>query len=344
MLKNLILITLIFCLPSQLFSDEPLIKQIKIPYDTTILKQLSKLGLSVEYISPQGHITTTVSDMQLFKLDEMEIAYHIIIEDLLEFYESRNKGKQPEEVFQQSKRDAGVVIPEDFTLGTMGGFFTYDELYSHLDNMNQKYPDLISQKTAISSDLSFEGNPVYYLKISDNPNINEEEPEVLYTALTHSREPISMQQMVFYMYYLLENYTSDSTVRYLVDNTQMYFIPCLNPDGYLYNEQISASGGGLWRKNRRDNNDGTFGVDLNRNFPYKWGYNNLGSSPLTESLTYRGPEAASEAETQMIQDFCMQHNFLLTLNYHSYGNCLLYPWGFFQFYTNPEENIVFISC
>lgn len=59
---------------------------------------------------------------------------------------------------------------------------------------------------------------------------------MLYNSLIHAREPQSLAQLVFYMWYLLENYDTDAEVRYLVDHTEMYFVPCLNPDGYLYNE------------------------------------------------------------------------------------------------------------
>jgi murein tripeptide amidase MpaA len=97
---------------------------------------------------------------------------------------------------------------------------------------------------------------------------------------------------MYYMWYLLENYGTDPEATYLVDNREMYFVPCFNPDGYEYNRQTDPNGGGMWRKNRR-NNGGSYGVDLNRNFGYMWGYDDLGSSPIPSSETYRGPSAFS---------------------------------------------------
>ena len=138
---------------------------------------------------------------------------------------------------------------------------------------------------------------------------------------------MSMMQLVYYMWYLLENYQTNPEIRHLVDQTELYFVPCINPDGYVYNESMNPQGGGLWRKNRRNNGDGTFGVDLNRNYGYAWGVNNQGSSPTTASDIYRGTQAFSEPETQNIRDFCQAHAFELVLNYHSYGNAVLYPWG-----------------
>ncbi len=85
----------------------------------------------------------------------------------------------------------------------------------------------------------------------------------------------------------------------------------------------------MWRKkNRRDNGDGTFGVDLNRNYGYMWGINNSGSSPYPSDETYRGTEAFSEPEAQAMKAFCEDHEFKIALNYHSYSNLLLAPWGY----------------
>ena len=172
------------------------------------------------------------------------------------------------------------------------------------------------------------GHRIFWMKISDNPNEDEDEKEMIYTAIHHAREPGSMSQLIYYMYYLLENYTIDNQVKAIIDNTELYFVPCINPDGYVYNETTNPNGGGFWRKNRRDNGDGTFGVDLNRNYAYQWGFDDTGSSPDTDSDTYRGPSPASEPETQLLSNFISQHNFEINLNYHSYGGLLIYPWGY----------------
>jgi hypothetical protein len=94
----------------------------------------------------------------------------------------------------------------------------------------------------------------------------------------------------------------------------------------------------MWRKNRRDNGDGTYGVDLNRNWGYMWGYDNEGSSPYTYSETYRGPSAFSEPETQVVRNFINSHNFSFIINAHTYGGYLLYPWGYDDIYT-PDHDI-----
>ena len=174
--------------------------------------------------------------------------------------------------------------------------------------MKIQYPNLISTKISIGN--SIENRPIYTVKISDNPEIDENEPEILYTALHHAREPQSMMQMIYFMYYLLENYNTDPSVQYLVNNRELYFIPVVNPDGYEYNRTTNPSGGGMWRKNRR-NNGGSYGVDLNRNYgPYTyWNAPNGGSSTTPSSDTYRGTAPFSEPETNSIKNFLASREF-----------------------------------
>ena len=228
--------------------------------------------------------------------------------------------------------------PANYIYGSMGGYLTYSEALNELDRMAELYPDLISAKEAIGDIRTFEDRPIHWIRISDNPNVKEEEPEVLYTALHHAREPNSMAQMIFYMWYLLENYETDQEVRYLVDNTEMYFIPIVNPDGYVYNETTNPYGGGLWRKNRSTVDSIAYGIDLNRNYGYEWGFDNFGSSIDPFNDTYRGTEAFSEAETQAVRDFCNEHKFRITLNYHTFGNLLIYPWGYSDQVTEEHES------
>jgi carboxypeptidase T len=207
----------------------------------------------------------------------------------------------------------------------MGGYYTLSEVYAQLDNMHTKYPNLITAKEQIGTTI--EDRPIYVVKISDNPDVDEDEPEVFYNALTHAREPMGMEVTIYYMYYLLENYNTDSTVKYLVDNREMYFEPVVNPDGYYYNQTTNPTGGGSWRKNRR-NNGGSYGVDLNRNFGPEayWSYANLGSSTTPSNIIYRGTAPFSEPETQAIRDFLLSHHIKTAFNYHSYGGDLPYPY------------------
>ncbi|RDI58205.1 M14 family zinc carboxypeptidase [Flavobacterium glaciei] len=236
------------------------------------------------------------------------------------------------------------AVPQNFELGSMAGCLTYDEVLSQLDLMRAKYPNLISVKANASPTNqvthgnaftnsgaynTWSGQTIYYVRISDNPDSFEaNEPESLYSGMTHSREVSSLMNIMYYMWYVLENYSTDPGIKNLVDNHQMYFIPVVNPDGLKWNEQIAPSGGGLQRKNlnpsaNTGNNDAR-GVDLNRNFNYFWGASPLynGSSGTTSNQTYRGTSAASEPETRIIRDFSLTRNFKTALNHHATSNLM----------------------
>lgn len=237
---------------------------------------------------------------------------------------------------------ADVPVPQNFSLGSMAGFFTYEEMLEHLDRMAELYPHLITAKAPLPGETSVEGRPIYWMRLSDNPNEDEaDEPQVFLNALHHAREPNSLSQLIFFMWHLLENYDSDPEIQYLVNHSAIYFVPCINPDGYIYNQVTNPDGGGLWRKNRRLNDNGSYGVDLNRNYGYEWGHDNSGSSPNPSSQVYRGTEGFSEPETRAIRDFCNSHRFEVCLNYHTFGNLLIYPWGFSD--SPSPDSYTFVS-
>lgn len=225
------------------------------------------------------------------------------------------------------------TVPSHFSLGSMGGFYTYSEAVAQLDSMRAWYPNLISQKMQIGT--SIEGRALYRVRISDNPDLAETEPQVLFTALHHSQEPASLQQLIMYMYYLLENYASNPEIQYLVNTLDINFVPVVNPDGYVYNEQQNPSGGGTWRKNRRPV-DLFYGVDLNRNYGYAFGYDELGSSSISAHPWYRGTNAFSEPESAAMRDLIDANEFKLAMNWHAYGNYLIYPWNYETLLTDDS--------
>ncbi|MCB9247636.1 MAG: hypothetical protein H6613_03425 [Ignavibacteriales bacterium] len=123
----------------------------------------------------------------------------------------------------------------------MGGYYTYNEVVQLLDTLQMLYPNLISVKDSIGK--SVEGRTIWAVKISDNPDIEENEPQIFYNSLIHAREPEGMMSLIYFMDYLLENYGKDEEVTYLVNNQELYFVPVVNPDGYVFNEEMSPSGG-----------------------------------------------------------------------------------------------------
>jgi len=313
-------------------------KQVKIhfnSYDDIVKLMASGFAVDDAYFH-KNSLDVMLSDDEFEKLKEINLNYEILINDWLEYYNSLPVLTDTEKfnTIKESRQNYGV---EGFGYGSMGGYYTFTEIVSKLDSMVIQYPNLITPKFSIG--VSHDGKQIWAVKISDNPNVNENEPHVFFDALIHAREPQSMATVMYFMYYLLENYGTDPEVTYLVNNREIYFAPAFNPDGYEYNRQTNPNGGGMWRKNRR-NNSGSYGVDLNRNFGYMWGYDNIGSSNTPSSETYRGPSAFSEPECQAVRDFVLTKNIKTHINYHSYGNYIIYPWGYINQLTPDSDTYV----
>ncbi|MDQ4038431.1 MAG: zinc carboxypeptidase, partial [Actinomycetota bacterium] len=164
----------------------------------------------------------------------------------------------------------------------------------------------------------------------------------VYMGAQHAREWITPEMNTRLLDLILDGYGSNPTITRLVQQTEMWFIPVANPDGYDFSFE---EGQRLWRKNLRDNDgNGVIttgdGVDLNRNFPTRWGYDNEGSSPNPTSETYRGPHPASEPETQALDSLFARITPQFLVNYHSAAELLLYGIGW-QVATPTPDDIIY---
>lgn len=325
----------------------------KIVYNTVEnLKKLEKLGIPMDHGNHKvGYsLTSDFSDAEIQAAKNLGLQVDIEIEDVQQFYLKQN---DPKAQLHRDIDNAGFnciadpidyETPTNFNLGTMSGYLTYAEMLQELDDMRAQYPDLISAKENISTFLTSEGRALQWVKITKNPEQINARPQVLYTAVHHAREPISLSETIYYMWYLLENYGTNDEIKDIVDNTELYFIPVINPDGYIYNQTTNPNGGGMWRKNRRNFGDGTFGVDNNRNYDY-WIdgdsnqsiWNTLGVSATTSGETYPGTTTFSEPETQAVRYFVENHNFKIALNAHTYSDLLLYPYGYDLNVLSPDD-------
>ena len=293
--------------------------------DRSDIRKLRELGISIEQVKVcENYFETYMDSVQIDNLKKSGYPYEIIINDVTKDYLERTKESREKIKLKKPFKPLG------FDYGTMGGFYNYSEVVAQLDAMRNQYPNLITEKDSIGSSL--QGRTIWAVKISDNPDVDENEPQVFYNALIHAREPEGMMAVIYFMYYLLENYGTNPEVTYLVDNREFYFVPVINPDGYVYNQQISPNGGGMWRKNRRNST----GVDLARNFGYMWGYDNIGSSPITNYDDYRGSGPFSEPESQTIRDFILSKNFKVIHNFHAYWNVMFTPWGYNMLQTTDS--------
>src|SRR3954449_10871916 len=219
---------------------------------------------------------------------------------------------------------------------TSPNFPSYDSLYHNFPEMvsaikavEAAHPSIVH---AFSFGTSYQGRTIWAAKISDNVGTDEDEPEVLFDALHHAREHLTVEQALAVLRWLSDGYSTDSTIKRLVDTREIYIVFMVNPDGGEYDLTGSPYRG--WRKNRQPNAGSTnVGTDLNRNYDYHWGCCG-GSSGSTASLTYRGPKAFSAPETRALRDFINsrvvngRQQIRAAITFHTAGEQVLWPYGY----------------
>ncbi|HHE38846.1 MAG TPA: hypothetical protein ENL20_09780 [Candidatus Cloacimonetes bacterium] len=179
---------------------------------------------------------------------------------------------------------------------------------------------------------------VWALKVSDNVLVEEDEPGVYYMGTHHAREPISCEVTMAILNHILDNYGTDPTITDNVNNSQIWFIPLVNPNGHkLVIDEYDV----WWRKNIRDNNENGYidsydGVDPNRNYGWEWGP--VGTSDDWSSDVYHGPEAWSEPEIVAMKNLLESHHFVTGITYHSYSELVLFPFGYNDGVIAPDHD------
>ncbi|NUQ68163.1 MAG: hypothetical protein HUU18_07795 [Phycisphaerales bacterium] len=204
-------------------------------------------------------------------------------------------------------------------------FRTFDEIHARLDHYAATYPAICEVFVA---GQTLEGRPIKGIRLSapDMPgNPRATRPQVLFNGTQHAREWVSPMTVMFLADSLAEGYGSVPAMTAALTDFEVILIPIVNADGYVYT--WAASQNRMWRKNRRPNAGGSFGVDPNRNWGYEWG--GAGASTTPSNDTYRGPSAFSEPETQVMRDFISaQPRLRAHIDFHSYSQLILSPWGY----------------
>ncbi len=186
---------------------------------------------------------------------------------------------------------------------------SYDESTKIFKKFQENYPNNFKME---SIGKTWEKRDINLITISKDIKSADSKPALFYTGTIHAREWVGHELGIEFATYILENLENDPTLQAYLEKTTIYMVPCANPDGYEYSKNHFS----FWRKNRRVNVDGSYGVDLNRNFPI--GYV---KSTATTSNVYGGPEPFSEPETRALRDFVECHeNITIALDYHSQGN------------------------
>lgn len=215
--------------------------------------------------------------------------------------------------------------------------YGYYPKYGHFDSLlafyETQYPDIV--KVGVLPVKSHYGRDIYYIKISNSPGSDNKKPEVCVLGVIHGDEPIGAGIVRDGIEYLCEKYDTDPEIKWIVDNRQIYFIPVMNVERYIWNENQATKNNRKrktqdYKNGNSSNSESAGGVDPNRNFPYKWAYDNSGSSSNPTANNYRGTSAADQKCVQAVIAFFKNHKFRFWNVYHSAGEKVLIPFGHTQ--------------
>ncbi len=255
-------------------------------------------GVSIEEISP-SRFSGTIAKKSLAKLDTLGLAY--VAQDL-------------------GRRFTTLEFPPEDA-----AFHTYDQTVAELRSLAGEAPELAS---LFSIGRTTQGRDMWALRLNtsvkgDGPSAK---PGVLFLGTHHAREHLSTEVPLLLAKYLVEN-RARADVKALLADRDVFIVPMVNPDGVEYD--IRDGRYHMHRKNMRRNPDGSYGVDLNRNYSWGWNQGGDGASDDPTDETYRGPAPFSEPETQAVKAFVNAHasSLKVLLSYHTYSELILYPWG-----------------
>jgi len=272
------------------------------------VQQMQTLGADQwsHHIRPGEPTDFMVSPDQLTALDRLGLTYAVIDADI-----------------------QATVDAERARLTRGGNARSWFDDFKDLDAINAQLDAFAASRPDIAEvfdiGLTIEGRTMRGLRIANDAFGDPDcKPTILINSCQHAREWVAPMVGMYTADRLLAEHGSDPDITALIDRAEFLIIPVANPDGYSYTWTNQR----LWRKNRRDNGNGTFGVDLNRNWGVGWGLNN-GSSGNTNSGIYRGTAPFSEPETQLISALAESRPRLAAqVDIHAYGQMLLAPWGY----------------
>ncbi len=207
-------------------------------------------------------------------------------------------------------------------------YHTYAEMAAEVKAVADAHPDIVKR---ISLGTSYQGRHIWAVKISDNVNVDEDEPEVEFDGVHHSDEHMGLEMTLHILHWLVDGYGTDPRITNIVNTREIWIVFEVNPDGAEYD--ISGGHFHFWRKNRQPNANGTIGTDLNRNYSYRWGLGGR-TSANPEAITYQGPHAFSAPETRVMRDFFASRvvngvqQIRASITFHEDGRLVMWPYGY----------------
>lgn len=277
--------------------------------DSFVRTMIANTGASIEVVQDE-FVLATANLEELKSLEKLGVV--LKAEPLKEFLAESRESQGP----QDSQRK-----PLDFP-SKDSEYHNYTEGTKALQALETEFPDLVRMG---SIGMSGQDRDIWSLVVSEDVDHSAQKPALLILGGHHAREHLSVEIPLRFTKWILTEYKNgNARIRKLLVGRQLHVIPMVNPDGLEYD--IEGGQYKSWRKNRRANRDGTFGVDLNRNYGFKWGTGGSSSSPSSD--TYMGTSPFSEAETQAIKMYIENHDNISTLiSFHTFSELVLYPWG-----------------
>ncbi|PSN45352.1 Zinc carboxypeptidase [Blattella germanica] len=196
-----------------------------------------------------------------------------------------------------------------------------EDIYAWMDSLELEYPNIVEQVTI---GTSYEGRPLRGIIIS----YKEANPGVFLESGIHASEWIGPATATWIVNELLTS--KDTNIRFIAENFDWYIFPSVNPDGYQYSHTTTRSQG----------NESCIGVDANRNWDFHWLEGGASSEPC--SGNYGGPEPFSEVETRLLAEYLtsLKGNINVYLAFHSYGQMLMFPYGYTVDHIKDYETLV----
>ncbi|MEP0845628.1 MAG: hypothetical protein HRF50_02280 [Phycisphaerae bacterium] len=274
------------------------------------------LAITEKFATCRLHLGTVpfiVSPAEFAQLEASGLEYTVLHDNVQELIDA-----------ERAENEQGQRDDSWFT-----AYKSYVQVNTRLDELVALRPDLCSKFTVGSS---IEGRTVYGLRIT-GPGDSSGRAGLMFDGCQHAREWIAVMVPMYIADRMIETYDTDSAVAALLDEAVVYVVPIANPDGYEYSRTTDR----YWRKNRRNNGGGIYGVDLNRNWGQGWG--GAGSSGNPSDETYRGTAPFSEPETQILRNFAIAHPEIVAhIDFHSYSQLILYPYGY-DYILPPEPDL-----
>ena len=249
------------------------------------IKSLDRMGVIVNQVHPD-HIVAEISKDMYRVITNMGFNVELIQENITEVYRQNS-----------------------MTKSSRSQYLTYVQYVDSMVTMATYYPNICRLDTL---GYSHQNRLLLIMKISDNVNIDEDEPEVHFEGNIHGDEKISWAMSFWMVRYLLENYSTDTLVQRLVDTREIWIAPLVNPDGFVNNSRYNART-----------------VDLNRNWGWMWG-----------DEWNCGTDFMSENESRRFVEHFWRRSFVSYVSFHSGTLFLSEPWSYTSTLAPPEQNLI----